>query len=229
MSWLNKYIDCIVYLNLDERTDRKKLCESTLDSVDISPYYRVPAIKDHVFGIRGCTMSHYNIIKHAKENNYKNILIFEDDFTILDKSTFKKNLLSALQQIEKNNLQPHMLYLGGNLRTGYNRVDAKIDENLYKLGGVKTTHSYIVYNSLYDTILEKYDNINFNDNTIWSGPGRVNIDFYYLSEIHLNNNYNIYGCYPCLTDQANDYSDIEKQTVTYNLAQSWNAILKGVK
>lgn len=224
MSWLSKYIDCIVYLNLDERIDRKKQCEANLNSVNLSPYYRVPAIKDER-GIRGCTLSHYNIVKHAKENNYKNILIFEDDFTITDPATFKDNLLASLHQIESNNLDPHMLYLGGNLVTEYQEVNKKIDANLFKIGGAKTTHSYIIYSNLYDTILNKYDNTNFLDNTIWSGPNRVNIDFYYLSEIHHDPKYNIYGCYPCLTDQAYNYSDIERKTIYYNLAQSWNSIL----
>ena len=147
MSWLSEYIDCIVYINLDERQDRRTKCEESLNSVNITNYYRVPAIKDNI-GIRGCTLSHYNIVKHAKENNYKNILIFEDDFTITNPSTFKSTLLASLQQIETNNLSPHMLYLGGNLLTGYVETNKKIDKNLFRIGGAKTTHSYIVYESM---------------------------------------------------------------------------------
>jgi len=224
VSWLSKYIDCVVYINLDERTDRNKACKQALDSVDISPYYRVPAVKD-IIGIRGCTLSHYNIIKHAKENNYKNILIFEDDISIQDPSSFKDNLLLTLQQIESNDIHPDMLYLGGNLITGYTEDYRKLDSNLFRIGGAKTTHSYIVYESMYDVILDKYDNVDFSNTHIWAGNGRVNIDFYYLSEIHHTKNYNILGCYPCLTDQADDYSDIENTVVTYNLADSWNSIL----
>lgn len=227
MSWLRKHVDCIVYINLDERKDRKKLCEAILDSVDISPYYRVPAIKDHILGSRGCTLSHYNIIKHAKENNYRNILIFEDDFTITNAPTFKSNLLATFQQIKSNNTIPDMLYLGGNLATGYTENHKKIDNNLYKIGGAKTTHSYIIYNKLFDVILKKYDNINFNDNSIWSGQNRINIDYYYLSEIH-HMNYNIFGCYPCLTDQSDGYSDIEHKVVNYNLAKHWNLVLEKI-
>jgi len=224
-DWLSEYIDCIVYINLDERFDRNTKCKQSLDSVGIYPYYRVPAIKDTI-GIRGCTLSHYNIIKHAKDCKYKNILIFEDDFIIVDTTTFKSNLISTLQQIAENNQSPDMLYLGGNLETGYNETHSKIDDNLFRITGAKTTHSYIVYESMYDTILDKYDNVNINDVGIWSGPNRVNIDFYYLSEIHHNPDYTILGCYPCLTDQAPGWSDIEQSNVNYALANTWNSLLR---
>lgn len=227
MGWLNKFVDCIVYINLDERTDRNKKCQETLHKVNIQPYYRVSAIKDTI-GIRGCTLTHYNIIKHAKENNYKNILIFEDDFTIVDVNNFKSNLLNSFQQIESNNLTPHMLYLGGNLNTGFERNISKIDNNLFKINGAKATHSYIIYSNLYDVILEKYKNIDINDINTWRGPNRANIDFYYVSEIHMNKKYNIYGCYPCLTDQIFDYSNIECKMVKYDLARSWNLILSSI-
>ena len=44
-------------------------------------YERFNAISRPDFGIIGCTQSHLEIIKMAKQNNYKNILILEDDFT----------------------------------------------------------------------------------------------------------------------------------------------------
>jgi hypothetical protein len=229
MSWLSNYIDCVVYLNLDERLDRKERCETILNNIGITPYYRFPAIKDNI-GIRGCTLSHYHIIKYAKENNYKNILIFEDDFAILDTSTFKSNLLATLQQIEKNNLSPHMLYLGGNLES---RNNQKIDNNLYRVKGVKATHSYIVYNTMYDAILEGLNNIDFADPTLWGIPGqprpphRMHIDVYYARDLHPNTSYNIFGCYPCLTSQLPSYSDVEKKVVDYSwIPNRWNVGLK---
>lgn len=230
MSWLNNYVDCVVYLNLDERLDRKKRCETLLNNIGITSYYRFPAIKDNI-GIRGCTLSHYHIIKYAKKNNYKNILIFEDDFTILDAPTFKSNLLSTFQQIEKNNLNPDMLYLGGTLES---RNHQKVDDNLYRVKGVKATHSYIIYNTMYDIILDRFNNINFSDPTLWATPGqprlphRMHIDVYYARDIHPNDSYHIYGCYPCLTSQLADYSDIEKKVVDYGwIPNRWNAGLSG--
>ena len=223
MSWLNNYVDCVVYLNLDERLDRKERCEATLNEVGITPYYRIPAIKDDI-GQRGCALSHYNIIKHAKENKYKNILIFEDDFGINDTTTFKSNLLSTLKQIETHKLNPHMVYLGGTLISNKNQ---KIDANLFKLGPTKATHSYIIYENLYDVILDRYDNINVYDDRLWSGPHRMFIDVYYAREIHSNNLYNIFGCSPCLTHQTPGYSDIEKRVMDYDhIITEWNDKLK---
>jgi len=57
-------------------------------------------------GELGCGISHHKIWKHAKQNNYKNILILEDDFEVLEK--LKRITLEKLPE------NFHLFYLGRN-------------------------------------------------------------------------------------------------------------------
>ena len=94
---MSNKIDHIFYINLEERVDRKNLIEIELNKFDLK-YERFPAIKDEM-GIYGCGLSHLSVLKLAKERGYKNVLIFEDDFTFLvSKEEFETFL-------NENNLQ----------------------------------------------------------------------------------------------------------------------------
>jgi len=68
----------IVYLNMDERNDRRIRFEKHMEKYDLY-CERYSAIKDS-FGPLGCAKSHLNVLKMAKSNNYENIIIMEDDF-----------------------------------------------------------------------------------------------------------------------------------------------------
>jgi GR25 family glycosyltransferase involved in LPS biosynthesis len=74
-------IDKIFYINLDKRTDRKDEIEEELNRMELQ-YERFPAIY-HQQGLVGCGYSHLSVLKIARDRGYKNILIFEDDFTFL--------------------------------------------------------------------------------------------------------------------------------------------------
>ena len=71
------FIDKVVYINLDHRTDRnehmKRMTKTFRDKVS-----RFSAIRNER-GIIGCSMSHIEVLKIAIRENYENILILEDD------------------------------------------------------------------------------------------------------------------------------------------------------
>ena len=71
-------IDRIFYINLEDRPNRKEFMEDQLKLLDI-PFERFPAIDSRKNGV-GCTRSHLEIYKLAKDRGYKTILILEDDF-----------------------------------------------------------------------------------------------------------------------------------------------------
>jgi hypothetical protein len=78
-----KQIDCIFYLNLDHRPDRRAKIESELQPVAELlgyPMERFPAIFHFSIGAVGCMKSHLAVLKEAKKRNYRRILIVEDDF-----------------------------------------------------------------------------------------------------------------------------------------------------
>ena len=72
-----QYIDKVVYINLDKREDRRIHIQSLLETYNISAI-RFQAI-EHSYGLYGCGMSHLNVLKMARDNKWKNILILEDD------------------------------------------------------------------------------------------------------------------------------------------------------
>ena len=74
---MNKHIDKVVYINLNKRTDRKQHIEQILAEYDITAE-RFEAI-EHSYGLYGCGLSHLEVLKMARDNSWKNILILEDD------------------------------------------------------------------------------------------------------------------------------------------------------
>tara|TARA_R110000796_G_scaffold252323_1_gene386089 strand:- start:1188 stop:2003 length:816 start_codon:yes stop_codon:yes gene_type:complete len=210
-DWLSQYVDCKVLINLEYRVDRYDQAVAELEKIGVTDIHHFPAVK-HPIGISGCTRSHYEIVKIAKENGYKNILIFEDDVYFTDnKEILQSNIIKCFEQIKANGIQPDFLYLGGYLTAPpggtilnskpdtmdkniyelsgnrYTKTDMKyhqrIDDNLYELGGCKTTHAYIIYESAYDTIINGLKDTEWDNPESWRGDHRCNIDFWYLCKI----------------------------------------------
>jgi glycosyl transferase, family 25 len=97
------YIDKIIYINLEKRTDRNQEILEELQQFDIpkDKIERFNAIEDE-YGFIGCTKSHLQILKLAKERNYENILIFEDDFHfIIHKKSFHNKLNTFFKNYHK--------------------------------------------------------------------------------------------------------------------------------
>jgi len=73
------FVDKIIYINLDERLDRRMEMQEVLSVIpDKSKIVRLSAIK-YSPGNIGCTMSHIKALKLAIQNNWRNVLILEDD------------------------------------------------------------------------------------------------------------------------------------------------------
>tara|TARA_B110000261_G_scaffold136859_1_gene154920 strand:- start:685 stop:1140 length:456 start_codon:yes stop_codon:yes gene_type:complete len=89
------YIDKIYYINLEHRIDRKEHIENQIKKYidpELSITKRFNAIENKN-GHIGCSKSHLNIIEECIQNNYNNVLIFEDDFEfIIEESEFKNYL-----------------------------------------------------------------------------------------------------------------------------------------
>ena len=209
---LDKYIDKIFVINLDYRKDRLEQITSELSKVGITDFERFSAIKPtesmlnneysyymhnanikYRIGALGCLLSHLEIIKIAKKNNYKKILIFEDD------CQFTKGiniLISALDQLEEKNNKYKLLYLAGN----HIKKCSAFSENVVKVNGTFTTHSYIVTSAAYDGIIE--------------GLSRFNreVDNYYIRIYQPRND--CYCVFPSITTQMDGISDINNSFVS---------------
>lgn len=92
---MSNYLDKIIYINLEYRTDRKAEIETELVKMDLMPIVeRFEGIRVPEQGILGCTKSHLAVIKLAKERGYRNVLVLEDDFEFLVSKTEFENRLT---------------------------------------------------------------------------------------------------------------------------------------
>lgn len=212
-------IDRIYIINLKERSDRWSNCIKQLTKYNIINYERFDAIrpdltkidpiqysknnmklsKNYIIGALGCKLSHLSIINDAKINNYSKILILEDDFLLCN--NFIKKYNNIIKDINENNINYAMLYLGFSIVRDNPYIDTKIN-NLKKLTNAHTTHAYILDKSFYDTIINEINTCH------------CEIDVCYA---HMQKKYNnIYGIIPSLITQIASYSDIMKKDVDYN-------------
>ena len=149
-SNVHTYIDKVIYINLEHRKDRKEEIESELNSMNIE-YERFNAISNPDFGIVGCTQSHLEIFKMAKEKGYKNILIFEDDFKfIVSKDIFEEQI----ELLYKSQVTFDICMLGYRLLKSSPCHDYPF---LQKAIDVDTTSCYIINDSMYDTLIDLYE------------------------------------------------------------------------
>ena len=148
-NFLSKYIDKVIYINLEHRLDRKQGIEDELSNFNIQ-FERFNAFSTPDFGILGCTKSHLEVIKLAKANNYKNILIFEDDFKfIVSKEDFENNI----NLLFDNKIAFDVCMLSYNIIKCENTNYEYLQKNLE----VQTASGYIVNNSIYDKLIELYE------------------------------------------------------------------------
>ena len=108
-----EYIQHIIYINLEERVDRKNLLLNEISKIH-NNIERFNAIKyngidNGYIGGTGCSLSHIGALKHAIKNNYKNVLIMEDDSKLND---FQKTNKLLKKIIEKNK-DYDVIVLGG--------------------------------------------------------------------------------------------------------------------
>jgi glycosyl transferase family 25 len=155
-SPLHQYIDKIIYINLDKRTDRREQMERQLDAFGLS-YERFPAIY-HPFGIVGCSQSHQAVYRLAKERGYKNVWILEDDFEfVVSRDTFEQCMMESLESglLSLSSCDVCML--------AYNALETEdISGNSFpsmwmRILSAQTASSYIVWEHYYDTLIELYD------------------------------------------------------------------------
>ncbi len=140
-------IDAIFYINLDSRPDRRLQIEEELTKLNLHTVFRLPAIEHPVGGL-GCGLSHINVLREAKSRKFKNILIFEDDFTLtVSPEDFWKPIENFFQSPEASNYDI--------LLPSYNliRSEPTANPNFLKVIESQTTSSYIINERFYDKLL----------------------------------------------------------------------------
>lgn len=142
-------------INLERRPNRLKSIQTEMEYIGWE-YELFPAVdtNSHI----GCSLSHIEIIKLAKERNYKSVLIIEDDCSVMP---YANSLLEKIE-IELQNLDFGVI----NLSPTLNRPVLKHDnlETLIDITNLPpclphhrdifATNMILYHQSIYDTILE---------------------------------------------------------------------------
>lgn len=200
-STLDQFVDKIFIINLRDRTDKYNLITNQLGKFGIKNYERFDAIRPtpeiitssniaSIFksGIIGCKQSHIEVIKEAKKRNYRQILILEDDADLVE------NFIELFSHVveEQKNIPWQMLYLGANHRKqGVNIENCKYIKRCFD---AFTTSSYIIRDSLYDTVIST------------ANKNNLEIDTFYVEEIQKN--HLCIACSPNIITQRPSWSDI---------------------
>ena len=118
-------------------------------NIDKKKIYRLPAVHEKYNGHIGCAKSHIKVLKYAKKNKFKNVLVFEDDFIFtLDKNEAQNKIEKFLEE-NKNNWD--VVQLTSVYKTFRNN-DEKNDVRL--VNKASTSSSYMINESFYDKLLE---------------------------------------------------------------------------
>ena len=217
------YFDEIYCINLDKRTSRWELAQNEFKKLGILDRVKRFSAIDNLGGKRGCFESHMKIIHMAKENNLKNVFIFEDDVAVLpcySHEKFEKSINFLKDQTWE------FFYMGGlerriKPRPVYNKLKKK-----YETGDVSTefdyimeahsvgwNQSYAINSCIFDKIIAEYKNGLWEMlEERWKGrPGRT--DRYY--QHHLKPK--AYVCVPSFTTQYDVVSDLQRTRTNRSL------------
>lgn len=146
---MSEKIHKIFYINLDKRIDRKQQIEKNLNEFGLK-YERFKAIETYGFGILGCGLSHLEVLKIAKKENYENVLILEDDFTfIVSKEMFENELIKFFNL----NLNYDVLFLSYNV-LNYKELNNNV---VNKVIDSQTASGYIVHKNYYDKLIQLFE------------------------------------------------------------------------
>lgn len=148
-EFLKTYFDKIYCINLNKRLYKWESVELRLRQKGINAF-RFEAIDGELFGISpdmsraelGCLCSHLEVIKNAKLNNYKRILIFEDDVHL--SKNFEERILSI------KDISWKLLYLGA---SQYNWQNIDTSEEFYPSKETFGTFAYAIDESLFDELI----------------------------------------------------------------------------
>jgi glycosyl transferase family 25 len=131
-------------INLPHRTDRLENVNKELSKVfDNLNYILIPGIYNEI-PFKGCAQAHINAVQHAKNNNYSEILIMEDDLIFRDGA--KEYINECFADIP----QDYDILLGGVYGYG-DRIE--YNKNWYKINKFISTHFYILSEKNYDKVL----------------------------------------------------------------------------
>ena len=141
-------IDKVVYINLQKRPERRTHIESVLSEYGIQAD-RFEAI-EHSHGLYGCGLSHLAVLKMARDNGWKNVLILEDDILVNSPpSEFEQRIHRLFQEGPAFDV----FMLDVNLQ----RSEPVDQDWLLRVRYAHCAGAYIVQSHYYQTLIDLYE------------------------------------------------------------------------
>jgi len=203
MNQLNQLFDCIHYITLPKRTDRREALEKQLNSLHIkaelwtatygNPWGYLPNM---LVAEAGCLASHYRLLQHLSTLHIKSALVLEDDCVFCDRfDLLFYNFYSRIPDWE-------MMYLSVNANEPHptGKRNLKVKPGILRLNYGLTTAAYGVRGSKIPELIGKIEENIRNEKRVKP------IDVVY-AEHHPN--LKAYAASPNLITQAPGYSDVQ--------------------
>lgn len=199
--------DKVYLINLDRRPDRLEKFNNEVLKYDLGTFERISAVDGYNLNISeyntnlnngelGLILTNLQIIKDAKDKNYKTILIIEDDCYFTDEIMNIQNYFNYLPE------DWDLLYMGGNHNLHMNAPPPiYINEKVCRLHSTFTTHFVGIKSSIFESILSEF--------SMKNQP----LDVLYTD---LQKKFNVYSFYPAIAKQIIDFSDIQNKITDYN-------------
>jgi GR25 family glycosyltransferase involved in LPS biosynthesis len=164
-----QHIDHILYINMDNRPDRKQTIETELIRVGARPdgVTRFPACSYNGCPNTGCLISHANALEMAYVMGYENVLILEDDFIFIDDLEKINNDLCEFFQMVKDGFDWDVIML----TTCAAQVSEFITPNISRISSSGNGAAYLVNRKMMMTISTLF---------------KQNIDNLYFTKEHWN-------------------------------------------
>ena len=195
--------NAVYVINLDSRPDRMMDFRQGLRSLGMTDHeidqkiIRFSGvIPKNGPGALGCTLSHLNIVKDAKEAGYEKILVFEDD--AIPYAEGIKYMNDVVEDLENESWD--LYYLGYN---SHHPLELH-SKNSLSARDLFSTHAVAYRSSFFDRFIDDYVNNRIEIFDVWL---RYNIQ----------TSLKCLASYPMLFIQSTSYSDIEKKNVSYDI------------
>jgi glycosyl transferase family 25 len=195
-----EFIDKIIYINLDHRDDRRVIMSKFFEEgqIPLEKVIRFSAIK-RSSGALGCVESHMEVLNLANRENWKNILILEDDLEWSE--DFKGNYKKLEDLVNLPDWDVILL-------TGW-----YYEHKFPRIFKANNTGGYLVNESYRNKLLENrktsvhklkygigfdFKNLRFNADNYWNELMKVDT---------------WYGLNPCIFHQVDGFSDIGNRVI----------------
>lgn len=158
-------LDAVIYLNLENRPDRKALIIEELERANIDPkkVHKISSVYIPKNGHKGCVQSHIMALELASLNGWNRVLILEDDATISEPILFKMRLRTLLKTLDEKKWD--VLLLGACVKE-YDEeyTPVNVDGNsIQKVNAATCGHAYIINGQRYrDKLLSLFKDCNNN-------------------------------------------------------------------